>query len=544
MAGDGRAFSRMTGRRLRSGGFSLAGQTRRRWNQPKLGGTSGAAALGRGPAGGCRGKIPWFASQKGEKDMKKGRKIGILAAAAACLLISCGTGRETADEGAERSASVFVEGYGLVNGSKAPVLVPEKTPEPLETDGAKAWLCGAFYQDGQLGVRVFISADREPEEDAAAVLADAEAECLGTAAVQAGTETGHLDEAAEQPETRTGGGGPFQRRRENWKKEHPVWEGFYWGEEDRTFSFHSAAVGQFEIGEKTDGRNAVTVEGLCETGSSLPGDGFSGEIRLDGFETGFPVTFVPAQEAEELVEGEWACFAADGKEENGRLSAAVYTIPREGEAVLEKLTAVNGGGQETELTKLWGPSNDGRCPERLEGSFSVWSGKIPGNEEKAQEKGDEVVLRAEETWVYLDEEPETVKIPVPETSGETADMDQTVQLENGEIHFGRVERMGELEPGEDGEEPEISLSAEINVTPKDDKFRLVSFYGIRPGTVREEEENYTWEGLCLAPDQDGGYEEPLKRVRVICEEGEREVEAVLTGFTYLWTSCVEMPLKE
>ena len=145
----------------------------------------------------------------------------------------------------------------------------------------------------------------------------------------------------------------------------------------------------------------------------------------------------------------------------------------------------------------------------------------------------EISLKAEQVWVYLDEETEPVVIPVPE---ETAEMNETVELENGTIAFGTVERT------ENGEES--SLLVEVDVTQADDDFSLVSFYGIVPGTVWEGADSYGREGLCLVPDQENGWQEAPERMRAVYEEGEQEVTAELTGFTYLWNCGEEFPVKE
>ena len=97
-------------------------------------------------------------------------KKWILLLTAACLVTSCRTGRElpakpvketaveeTAGERtADSSDLVLIPGYGAVKEDGAAILVPEELPEPLVTDGAKAWLWGAFYQDGRLGFRVLL----------------------------------------------------------------------------------------------------------------------------------------------------------------------------------------------------------------------------------------------------------------------------------------------------------------------------------------------------------------------------------------------------
>ena len=442
--------------------------------------------------------------------------VGVILTAL-CLLTSCRgeippteepaweTGQEQVGD-ADQSL-VLVRGYGAVRAEGETVLVPEKLPESLETEGARAWLCGAFVQDGRLGFRVLVEDDSLRE-----------------------TEGGDGETAAG------GYDSLYQEQRERWQEEHPDWEGFYRVEEDRTYTPGSMTVGRFTDGEEGNVRGILTLQAVCEIGSGASGDGFSGEIRVNGFETGFSVRFVPAWESLEMTEGDRAFFAAEGGVEDGQLTAAVYTIPREGEAAVSRLTALAEGEAAGEMTALWRPSGDRGCPQGLEGNVSIWRGRLADGAEtsgKAAADEREISLKAEQVWVYLDEETEPVVIPVPE---ETAEMNETVELENGTIAFGTVERT------ENGEES--SLLVEVDVTQADDDFSLVSFYGIIPGTVWEGADSYGREGLCLVPDQENGWQEAPERMRAVYEEGEQEVTAELTGFTYLWNCGEEIPVKE
>ncbi|HIZ79581.1 MAG TPA: hypothetical protein IAA17_07325 [Candidatus Lachnoclostridium stercorigallinarum] len=448
-------------------------------------------------------------------------KKWILLLTAACLVTSCRTGRElpakpvketaveeTAGERtADSSDLVLIPGYGAVKEDGAAILVPEELPEPLVTDGAKAWLWGAFYQDGRLGFRVLME-DRSLK--------------------------GEKDGAGETKAS--GYDSPFLDQRAKWKEKSPDWEGFYQELENRTFSLSSASVGQFEDGEGEDARGIVTLQGICEMGGGIPEEGLSGEIRVDGFETGFPVRFVRAREKMELTEGDRALFAAEGRVENGRLTAAVYTIPREGDVEVSRLTAMAGGEPEGEMTALWRPSGDRHCPQGLEGNFSIWQGPLT-DVTGTSGNGSGISLKAEQAWVHLEEETKPVVIPVPE---EKTVMNERVELENAVIAFGTVER---TEEGTESGEP-LSLSVEVDVTSADDNFLLVSFYGIVPGTVWEGDGSYTREGLCLTPDQENGWQEAPEQMRIVYEEGEQEVTAELTGFTYLWNCGTEIPAKE
>ena len=94
--------------------------------------------------------------------------VGVILTAL-CLLTSCRgeippteepaweTGQEQVGD-ADQSL-VLVRGYGAVRAEGETVLVPEKLPESLETEGAIALLCGAFVQDGRLGFRVLVDDD-------------------------------------------------------------------------------------------------------------------------------------------------------------------------------------------------------------------------------------------------------------------------------------------------------------------------------------------------------------------------------------------------
>jgi hypothetical protein len=123
----------------------------------------------------------------GRTGFRKRILAGGLSLAAALCLASCG-----AENGAESTGAVGVQekqqvrpgeeaarqeetqpaivdgvqlaaGYGIFSAGQPQVYVMKKEPEPIETDGAKAWLLSSIYQDGLFRLLVMVE-DRSVTE--------------------------------------------------------------------------------------------------------------------------------------------------------------------------------------------------------------------------------------------------------------------------------------------------------------------------------------------------------------------------------------------
>ncbi len=461
--------------------------------------------------------------------------LALLAVLVSGLLVGCGGGEEetkgeieetaleiyepdgaSSAENGEMSAGSdtaepvsyvqLVPGYGLVEAGQPAVYVPETQPEPLKTEGATAWLLGAFYQDGALGAQVLIL-----DDSAAGTEAD-------------GEESPFLARVAQQRESSEEG------------------EGFYIEETGQFYPFQTISTGK-QYGSRENGGGILTVRGIYQGERFLTEDGLTGELRVRGFEEGFPLRLVPAGEPQ-MFDGGKGEFLAEGETREQELYLRCYGIWKDGGGVSPmELTLDPSAGSLEALTALnVGADGDKGPSGLLAGSApNYWKGALPEGVETSA--SGEWFVTLETARVTTGERVEGVSIPVPED--ETLGEGITVETELARITLKNVEKRQEpyLYGTADGKElSRPALDMDVELEAKEESFRLMWFYGIREGADEIDwQRTYDTSEVLLFPSG-GKAGEPLTRMTACYEEGGTEAVLDLTGFVYEWDCGLRLPV--
>lgn len=513
-----------------------------------------------------------------------GKRIlaGGLSLAAALCLASCG-----AENGAESTGAVGVQekqqvrpgeeaarqeetqpaivdgvqlaaGYGIFSAGQPQVYVMKKEPEPIETDGAKAWLLSSIYQDGLFRLLVMVE-DRSVTE-----ISREEAEKLEV-----------KDEDQEMQIKRMG---------ENWGPDY-----FPIDKEQGIYGRSSFEVkaGYRSGSEDSEGNALYTI-----TGAGIPGGSFSGkeiwssrnyksyltygsvthnfafytedmkletdgpegsyQIDIPGFEESFSIEFeqAPSYPDAEHIPGmvikDGIGLMAMGEWTEDGLAVTTYTWSDGTAGVTPEVSGLKcetdgrtGKGKQLRFqANRSGYGSPREFLSRMEGrARTTFYYEIPeqfqAGEFYLESSGGSFLRRAEL------EQSEWLTVPIPETWTE---LDLTAELEDCAITIISAEK--EEEPmsfgngGEDGKEefrPCVSLG--IMVTRKEGTDKVLRYVRI----VQEEEhpDNPNYNRWAKGSYRSGR----LAEIYAYYKEGDQELKLRFESPEYAWYEVFRLPVQ-
>lgn len=437
-----------------------------------------------------------------------------------------------AESGADHAGPVsgvqFVEGHGICVPGSPPVYYMDPEQQPMESNGAMAWLESVTYQDGKWYYRVKV------EDYSATVMTDD-----GNWVCQS---SGFLDRAGL-------GHGPG-RRTEGAMTDYIEGAGIPGGRVTSARHASSIEYGTYE----TKGCITIYLEYFTENQAldSLSPQG-PYELHVPGFEQAFSFTFMKAREYPSvedipgIVFHEGMGILAKGQWTDTGLDITYYTYPKQGYIMYPVLSGLS--------YKKGDMEGNGRLRDRGHSANVSWdylSGLPEGTQGQTISYDLEPSAEGGRIWLGFDSvgmvhTGEPVKLLVPVRDG-PADMDTVIELEECTVKFTSARKSGEPIRkdtwGEDETGPFVFVGTEVRMRDPSKKLTALTIY-----KAAESPASYPYSIMARPVYEESGVNgnnagnAGLKGYEISCRECESAVELEINGVMYDWEQEFLAPVQ-
>ncbi len=433
-----------------------------------------------------------------------------------------------ADHAGPVSGVQFVEGHGICAPESPPVYYMDPGQQPIESEGAKAWLESVTYQDGKWYYRVKV------EDYSATVIPDD-----GNWVCQS---SDFLD--------RAGLGSGAGRQTGESMADYIEGTGIPGGRVTAARRASSIEYGTYE----TKGCLTIYLEYFTENQAldSLSPQG-TYELHVPGFEQAFSFTFVKAGEypAAEDIPGivfhEGMGIMAKGQWTDTGLDITYYTYPEQGYIMYPVLSGLSYRKGDLE--------GYGRLRDRGHSANVSWDylsglpegiqGQTISYDLAPSAKGGRIWLGFDSVGMVHTGEP--VKLLVPVRDG-PADLDTVIELEECTVKFTSARQSGEPIQkdawGEDGTGPFVFVGTEVRMRDPSRKFTALIMH-----KAVENPASYPYP-ITARPvyDESGANgnnsgNAGLKGYEISCSECGSAVELEINGVMYDWEQEFLVPVQ-
>ena len=444
---------------------------------------------------------------------------------------------ESAGETEYATGFQLVEGYGICAPGSAPVYVMEEEPEPIETEGAKAWLTAVMYQEGRVSYRITVedsSITVIPEEEMKALLRkEEENQALQEAGMPVPWDPGYF---AIDEEKGIYGRSAFESRADS-KRDYIEGQGLHAGS---NASISSVMYEEF----LTKGYVTSYYEYFSDQCRlSIPEPLGDYKIHVPGFEEDISFTFKRAREYKEPedipgmhMEAGWG-IAAQGRWTEEGLGIRIYTWPKEDYSMTIRPSQLvcGKGSSSLSVESVPGPyfhTDPDRGPVGMPKGrpAEYFQFDIP-----KEYRDGSFRLLFDTVYIQSGEEGECVTIPV---SADEISLDKEIRFRDSTLHLISAKALenpyfyGNIN-GQDIKKPAVYVTAECALQDSTMFLRGEAFSQTNPQEIARSYER-AYVSADYGPGDQGAAEGVLQGFYAFYDQGETATRIYFQYPSYIW----------